>query len=200
MEAKEIFFGSDRLSSKQEQIREIAMYPFAGIFTALANAVSFVLMDKILMGTAVFTVFGFNLDLFLILKQFVSWIVTILTAYTTNRIFVFRSHGNFLIELIGFAAARLSTFVIVELVLFSYMVKWVESVLEVSQFTVKWSVLGFDITYLYLVKIVNNTVLVAVNFIMSKWIVFKSTGNYENMKRRKGKSRICSSGNKDKNL
>ena len=48
MNVKEILFGSDSLTPRQENIRELAMYPIAGAFTAAANFVSFVIMDMLL--------------------------------------------------------------------------------------------------------------------------------------------------------
>lgn len=174
MTIREVFFGSDRLTEKQENVRQLAMYPFAGVFTALANFVSFVIMDMILTGTNPMEICGYDFDLFIIIKQFVSWVATIITAYTTNRIFVFRSHGNFIIELLGFAAARLSTFLIIELALFSLMVYWTETRLGIMQGDTAFAVFGFNVTYLYVIKIFNNVVLVVMNFVLSKWLVFRA--------------------------
>lgn len=175
MTIKEVLFGSDRLTPKQENIRQLAMYPFAGIFTALANFLSFVIIDLIMKEPILIAPFGFNVDLTLIVKQFVSWIATIVTAHSTNRIFVFRSHGNYLLELLGFAAARLFTFAAIEVVLFTLMVGWAESLFGLEQQDVIFTVFGFKVTSLYLTKIANNCILILVNFIMSKWIVFKAT-------------------------
>ncbi len=174
MTIKEVFFGSDRLTAKQENVRELVMYPFAGMFTALANFLSFVIMDWILVNPHTVDLMGYAFDLTLVTKQFVSWVATILTAYATNRIFVFRSHGNFFIELLGFAAARLSTFVVIELGLFSIMVYWVEHHLGIDQDHVFITLITFNVTCLYVIKIVNNVVLITVNYIMSRWIVFKA--------------------------
>lgn len=183
MTARELFFGSDNLTPKQENIRQLVMYPFAGIFTALANFLSFVIIDFILKDPVMIHPFGFEYDLTLIVKQFVSWVVTIVTAHSTNRIYVFRSHGNYFLELLGFAAARLFTFATIEVVLFSLMVGWSNSLFGLEQHDVLFSIFGFDITCIYIVKIVSNIVLISVNFIMSKWIVFRA----KNPSRRKGK-------------
>lgn len=176
MNIKEILFGSDSLTPRQENIRELAMYPIAGAFTAAANFVSFVIMDMLLIDPVYLTVFGRGIEISLVIKQFVSWVATILTAHTTNRIFVFRSHGNYFIELFGFAAARLSTFVLVEILLFSFMVNFLETRLGIPQDRVLFTVASFECVYLYLVKIANNIVLVILNFVLSKWIVFRAKG------------------------
>ena len=184
MRLKEILYGSDRLTSKQEQIRQMVLYPFAGIFTALANFLSFVLMNLILHDAINVVLAGHAVDISLVIKQFVSWVATIITAYTTNRIFVFRSHGNYFLELMGFAAARLSTFVLIELLLFSFMVKWMENRLGISREALIFAVGSFKFTYIYLVKILNNIALVILNFVMSKWIVFRSSSKYQELKQK----------------
>ncbi|MBR1797362.1 MAG: GtrA family protein [Clostridiales bacterium] len=173
MKAKELFFGSDDLTAGQERLRELLMYPFAGVFTALANFLSFVIMDLILIKTINIDVFGYSYDLSLVVKQFVSWIVTILTAYATNSVFVFRNRGNHIRRLLAFAAARFSTFLVIEIALFSFMVFLSEKLLKLPKEHVLISLLGFNCTCLYVIKILNNIVLIAMNFIISKWIVFR---------------------------
>ena len=185
MTIREVLFGSDSLTPKQENMRQLVMYPFAGIFTALANFLSFVIIDFLMKEPVIIDPFGFEYDLTLIVKQFVSWVVTIITAHSTNRIFVFRSHGNYFLELLGFAAARLFTFATIEVVLFSLMVGWANSIFGLEQHSVLFSIFGFDVTCIYIVKIVSNIILIIVNFILSKWIVFKAT----DPSRRKGKKR-----------
>ncbi|MCQ2516111.1 MAG: GtrA family protein [Saccharofermentans sp.] len=175
MTIKEVFFGGGSLTPKQEEIRQLVMYPFAGVFTAFANFTSFVVMDLLLTKAFDVAVLGYSFDLTILLKQLVSWIATILTAYTSNRIFVFRSHGNYWLELLGFALARLSTFVFVELALFAGMVMFLENSLGIDNTRVIFVIGHFNVTYLYLVKLVNNIVLVILNFVLSKWLVFRSS-------------------------
>ena len=173
MKIGEILFGSDRLTAKQERIRELLMYPFAGIFTALANFVSFVIMDLILSEAIDISLFGFNYDLSLVIKQFVSWVVTIITAYITNSIFVFRNKSGHIRKLFKFAAGRLSTFLVIEVALFSFMVWLCENVLNISQDFLIFSLFGFKCTSLYIIKVLNNIVLIVMNFVVSKWLVFR---------------------------
>ncbi len=174
MTIREVFFGSSRFTPKQERLRQLVMYPFAGIFTAIANFVAFVLMDLLIKNSIDVVLLGNQFNSMIVLKQLVSWIATILTAYTTNRIFVFRSCGKFLVELLGFALARLSTFILIELVLFAGMVMFLEHKLGISQHQILANVGSFKVTYLYLVKIVNSIILVILNFVMSKWLIFRS--------------------------
>lgn len=174
MTVKELVFGSDELTPKQENLRQLIMYPFAGVFTALANFISFVIMDLIITESIDISFFGHAYDSSLLIKQLVSWVVTIVTAHYTNRLFVFRSHGNYFLELLGFAAARLLSFFLIEVSLFSFMVYWVESHMGLEQRTVLFSIFGFKCTCLYVIKIVSNCVLILMNYIMSKWVVFKA--------------------------
>jgi len=174
MTPKELLFGSDSFTDKQENLRQLVMYPFAGIFTALANFVSFVIVDMLLTAPIAVMVFGYSFDLSLIVKQLVSWVATIVTAHFTNRMFVFRSHGSYILELLGFAAARLLSFFLIEVSLFTFMVYWVNLHLGLQEKDVLFSIFGFNCTCLYVIKIVNNCVLILMNFIMSKWLVFRA--------------------------
>ena len=187
MKARDVFFGSDDLTAGQERIRELLMYPFAGIFTALANFIAFVIMDLILKDPINIDLFGLNYDLGLIAKQFVSWVATILTAYVTNSIFVFRNRSGHLKKLLAFAAGRLSTFFLIEVALFSFMVYFAENVAQLPQGTVIFSIFGFNCTCLYVIKVLNNIILIVMNFLVSKWLVFRTVAQ-DSPKNRKAKN------------
>lgn len=180
MTFKELLYGSDRFSKKQEGYRKFLMYFLSGILTTLANGVCFVVFDKLVSAEAYVTVIRWKLDMFLILNQAVAWIASTLTAFFTNRAFVFKSHGNIFLELLGFSAARLSTFITIEIALFSAMVMFLEHNLGVASGTLIFEILGFDFTYLYEVKILNSIILVAVNYFMSKWLVFRNRDSKKN--------------------
>jgi putative flippase GtrA len=173
MTFKELLYGSDRFTPKQEKTRMFAMYFFTGIFTMLANLICFVLFDKLVRAEYNVTIIRWSFDLFLILNQTIAWLAATMTAFFTNRAFVFRSHGNVLIELLGFCAARFATLVFIEIGLFTVLVMVVEHNAGISTDTLIFEIIGFDFTWLYVVKIVNSIVLVAVNYILSRWIVFR---------------------------
>ena len=187
MTFKELLYGSDRFTPKQEKTRMFAMYFFTGIFTMLANLICFVLFDKLVTGHWNVTIIRWNFDLFLILNQTIAWLAATLTAFFTNRAFVFRSHGNVFLELLGFMAARFATLVTIEIGLFTALVMLLEHNVGISTEALLFEMFGFDFTWLYVVKIVNSIVLVAVNYILSRWIVFrrgmnKKDGNKDNGK------------------
>ncbi len=174
MTFKELLYGCDRFSKKQERWRKFFMYFLSGIFTTLANAVCFIVFDKLVSREAYMTVIRWRFDMFLILNQAIAWIASTLTAFFSNRAFVFKSKGNIFLELLGFGAARFSTFIIIEIGLFTAMVMVLEHQFATSSSTLLFEILGFDFTYLYLVKLLNSVVLVAVNYFMSKWLVFRN--------------------------
>lgn len=173
MTFKELLYGSDRFTLKQEKTRMFAMYFFTGIFTMLANLICFILFDKLVTREYDVTIIRWSFDLFLILNQTIAWLAATLTAFFTNRAFVFRSHGNILLELLGFMAARFATLITIEIGLFAVFVMFLEHNAGVMTETLIVEILGFDFTWLYVVKIINSAVLVAVNYVLSRWIVFR---------------------------
>lgn len=173
MTFKELLYGSDRFTRKQEKTRMFAMYFLTGIFTMLANLICFVLFDKLVKAECNVTIIRWSFDLFLILNQTIAWLAATLTAFFTNRAFVFRSHGNVFIELLGFMTARFATLVLIEIGLFTVLVMILEHNAGISTDTLIIEIIGFDFTWLYVVKIINSIVLVAVNYILSRWIVFR---------------------------
>ncbi len=181
MTFKELLYGSDRFSRKQEKFRKFFMYFLSGIFTTLANAVCFILFDKFVTAEAYITIIRWRFDMFLILNQAIAWVAATLTAFFTNRAFVFTSHGNIFLELLGFCAARFSTFITIEIGLFTAMVMVLEHTFGIASDALMFEIVSFDVTYLYLVKLVNSIVLIAVNYFMSKWLVFR---NRDSKKRR----------------
>ena len=94
-------------------------------------------------------------------------------AFVTNRLFVFRSNGNPLVEFFAFTASRVATFFIFELGTFALFVMLCENVMGVPKDTVMFSLFGYDVTYLFVIKLVNSVILVIVNYILSKLFIFK---------------------------
>lgn len=174
MTFKELLYGSDRFSKNQEKCRKFFMYFLSGIFTTLANAVCFIVFDKLVSQEAYMTVIRWKFDMFLILNQAIAWLASTLTAFFSNRAFVFKSKGNIFLEFLGFCTARFSTFIIIEIGLFTAMVMVLEHTFGISTNTLLFEIIGFDFTYLYVVKLLNSIVLIVVNYFMSKWLVFRN--------------------------
>ena len=173
MTIRELFYGCERFDAKQEKKRMFIMYFISGIATTLANFLCFMLFDKLVSAHAYVTIIRWEFDMFLLLNQIIAWIACVLTAYFTNRAWVFRSKGAIWLELLGFTAARLFSFITIELGLFTVMVMFLEHNFGISTDQLIFEIIGFDFTYLYVVKMLNSAILVAANFLLSKLLVFR---------------------------
>lgn len=172
--------GGDGLTEKQEKIRSIFMYLVSGGLTTLANLVCFYLFDYFVKAELNVVIFGKEFDMLLLINQVIAWFVAVVVAYVTNRAFVFVSNNSIIKEFLSFAAARIATLVTIELGLFSVMVMLCESVLKTPEDAVIFSIGGFTVTALFVVKIVNSVILVVANYVLSKIFVFKKTDKETN--------------------
>jgi putative flippase GtrA len=124
--------------------KEQILYIIFGVFTTLVNISVFYVFNDII-NTGLFT------------SNLIAWILAVLFAYVTNRIFVFESKNtgfkSVFKEILLFTAARLLS-------------------------------LGFDMGIMYLgvvvllmndllTKILSNVVVVVINYVLSKLIIFK---------------------------
>lgn len=170
---KTLLRGGDGLTEKQEKIRSIFMYLVSGGLTTLANLVCFYLFDYFVKAELNVVIFGKEFDILLLINQVIAWFVAVVVAYVTNRAFVFVSNNSIIKEFLSFAAARIATLVTIELGLFSVMVMLCESVLKTPEDAVMFSIGGFAVTALFVVKIVNSVILVVANYVLSKIFVFQ---------------------------
>jgi len=173
MKLKTILYGGEELSPKQEKIRKFFMYLVSGGITTVVNFISFYLFDVLVTAEVNVKVFSYNLDLMLLLNQFIAWFLAVISAYFLNRIFVFLSKGSILRELLSFAAARVLSFIVIEWGLFTVMLAIAEKGMGIPQDSVWFSIGSFDVTCLYVVKILDSVILVIANYVMSKLMVFR---------------------------
>lgn len=89
------------------------------------------------------------------IANIVSWIVAVLFAFVTNRRFVFEAAGSRWAQLVKFYGGRLTTLGIEELMVLIF---------------ITW--LGFDSMA---VKLAAQVVVLVLNFVVSKWFVFRKT-------------------------
>lgn len=127
--------------------KEILLYLFFGGLTFLVSISSY----------AVFNIrIGWNA----LTANIASWILAVAFAYVTNRTWVFESSTdrgrNLIKEITGFVGGRIATLVIEELILFIFITEF-----EMNS---------------VLVKIVAQVVVIALNYVISKMIVFKPEG------------------------
>jgi putative flippase GtrA len=123
--------------------REVFMYVLFGVLTTLVNLIVFYVSTKIGLSTAISTT--------------VAFILAVLFAYVTNKKWVFQSHEKttkgILLEIWRFFAVRIGTFII-----------------DLTIMIIFVDILHFDSL---ICKIIDNVIVVILNYIASKIIVFK---------------------------
>ena len=174
---KTIVVGGKDLTEKQEKIRKLFMYLVSGGITTVVNWVCYVIFDKTVKASMPITVFGKEISLKFVINQIVCWIIAVLVAYFLNRITVFRSKGNIARELLSFAGARVISFLVLELGLYSLMIWACISItgLPINTPMATWNIIAwsFAFTYEYLCKLINSVFIMIANYVMSKLMVFK---------------------------
>ena len=135
---------SARIGELCGRYREQLLYLVFGFLAFLVSMGTFALADRVLMmPTLVANVF--------------SWVITVAFAYITNRTWVFESKATGLKpivrEVLSFAAGRLLTFGVEELMLF-----------------VGVTLLAFDSI---LVKLIAQVMVIILNYVISKFVVFR---------------------------
>ncbi|MBN3554014.1 GtrA family protein [Fictibacillus nanhaiensis] len=120
--------------------QEVISYLFFGVLTTLINFISYLLLTDVL--GVLYTA-----------ATVVSWIVAVLFAYITNKIYVFKTQGNILKELGSFIVFRLLSLGL-DLGLMIVMV----SMLQINDL--------FS-------KVVVNILVVIINYLLSKFMIFQ---------------------------
>lgn len=126
-----------------KKYKEVIMYLIFGVLTTLINIVSFYIMDK--------------LGISLYVNNTIAWILSVLFAFVTNKLFVFESKDMkpkvILKEGISFFGFRL----------LSYFVDMFCIFLLVDVFKVNKLI----------AKVVGNVIVIIINYIFSKLFIFK---------------------------
>ncbi|MBQ8207940.1 MAG: GtrA family protein [Clostridia bacterium] len=139
----------ERLKELYIKNKEVILYLIFGGGTTIVDWVISFLLYRI--GTEVHT------------ADVIAWIAAVAFAYITNRIFVFRSKAKgtprIIREIIGFASSRMLTFVIQEVII------------EVLYGQLEWNK--------YAVKIAASVIVVILNYVFSKLIIFRKGNKHE---------------------
>ena len=126
-----------------KKYKEIIMYLIFGVLTTLINIVSFYIMDK--------------LGIALYVNNTIAWILSVLFAFITNKLFVFESKDKnpkiILKEGISFFGFRL----------LSYFVDMLCIFLLVDVFKINKLI----------AKVVGNVIVIIINYVFSKLFIFK---------------------------
>ncbi len=142
--------------------KELITYVIFGVLTTVVNFFAFWLFTKI---------FG---EAFYLVNNAIAWVVGVVFAYITNKLFVFESKSWDLKviakEITGFLGARIFSFLVEEggMLLFISVLGFGEKSL---------TVLGITITGQFVVKILLAVIVVVLNYVFSKFFIFTSSGN-----------------------
>lgn len=146
--------------------KETVTYLVFGVLTTVVNLGAFKLFDLIFTSAT-------DVDLTL-LTNFIAWVFAVVFAFVTNKIWVFESRswsGKVLAkEIPSFVGARLFSLGVEELGLLIF-ITW----LGFDSF--EWDVFGiFTLGGKMIVKIGLAVIVVIMNYIFSKFIIFKNKG------------------------
>lgn len=158
---------------QNEKFREIFWYFVFGVLTTIVNLITFGVLNAVFDIEWPVKIGSWDFDLFITFINAIAWVVAVVFAYITNKLFVFHTKGNIKKEFISFVAARLFTFFAFELGLFSLSVMVMENVCNMPKDDLLISVFGFDIANIYIVKIFIAVFVVIANYIFSKIFIFK---------------------------
>lgn len=129
-----------------KKYEELIRYLIIGVCTTIVSLFTYYLL--------IYTIFNPENALELQITNVISWIVSVTFAYFTNRKFVFKLENNASVkEASSFYASRLSTLFIDMLLMFIFV-----------------TVLKFNDK---IIKLVVQVVIIVLNYILSKFIVFK---------------------------
>lgn len=142
--------------------KELITYVIFGVLTTLVNFFAFWLFTKIL-----------GEELYLI-NNAIAWVVGVIFAYITNKLFVFESKSwNLKLiakEITGFLGARIFSFLVEEGGMFLFI-----TVLGLGEKSL--TILNLTITGQFVVKILLAVIVVVMNYVFSKFFIFKSSEN-----------------------
>ncbi len=141
----------EKLKSLFQRYKELILYIFFGGCTTLVNIVVYVVCSKIGLGTTAATA--------------LAWFLSVLFAFVTNRLFVFESHaktkGEILGESVQFFSGRIAT-----------------GLLDLFVMLIFVDILAYNGL---LIKVLSNVVVIALNYVISKFYVFKAPSKKENL-------------------
>lgn len=138
--------------------KEILLYLIFGVLTTLVSIISF-------------GIFGLFIpsNLYLITNS-ISWIITVIFAFVTNKLFVFESKTwgkkELRSEVPKFLGARIFSFVVEELGLILFI-----DLLNFKNITTV--VVGYNLTGEMIAKVIMSFIVIVLNYFFSKFLIFK---------------------------
>lgn len=140
--------------------REIIVYFIFGVLTTAVNLLTFYVLE-IMFGT----------EKSYLYNNLIAWVVGVLFAYITNKLIVFESKSwapsVVLKESAEFVGARLFSLGVEEAGLWFFV--------ELLSFgTLSMKILGFNLTGGFIAKVILAVIVVILNYLFSKFIIFKN--------------------------
>ena len=136
---------NNSLISLFKKYREIIMYLIFGVLTTVVSlVVYFVCTKTVLSAEDAFQLQAANV---------ISWFVSVMFAFVTNRLFVFESKGRWTLEMFKFYSSRVSTLLLDMLLMFVLV-----------------TLVGINDM---VSKVVVQVVVIVANYVLSKLLVFK---------------------------
>lgn len=124
--------------------KEVILYVIFGVATTVINIVTYY-------------IFAHSTGTSVVVASIIAWIISVLFAYITNKIWVFRSKtwriNELFKEFISFITARLATGALDILIMFLFV-----------------TLLGFNDL---IVKVISNVIVIILNYVLSKMVVFR---------------------------
>ena len=135
-----------------KKYEELINYLIIGILTTVVSLATYYLLTL--------TILDANNKVYLQIANIISWLASVTFAYFTNRKFVFKVKNKSNIkECLNFYISRISTLLIDMIIMYIFV-----------------SRLKFDNK---IVKLISQVVIIILNYILSKFIVFKSSKEVE---------------------
>lgn len=147
-----------KIKSLLIKYREAILYV---VFGGLTTVVNFIVLKVCNMAVG---------EKYYLISNVAAWLAAVIFAYVTNKLFVFESRSwsvrVLLHEIPSFAGARVLSLGLEELGL------WL--LVDIARMdSVSWHVLSFDIGGIMIAKLILAVVVVILNYIFSKLVIFK---------------------------
>lgn len=160
----------DKLKALFHKHRELLLYV---VFGALTTAVNYIVYG----GFCLLLRAPLGKDNAALAANVVAWVAAVAFAYVTNKLYVFeqRSWASKVLrrELPSFLGARLFSLAIEEGLLFLFIKTWQDGILAWAALRLPWPADRLSAWYELGVKLPIMVVVLALNYVFSKFIIFR---------------------------
>ena len=132
-----------------KKYREIILYLIFGALTTVVSIGSYALLTRFILADFMLS----SQDVCIMVSSVLSWILSVVFAYITNRLWVFKSKKSIFIEIIEFFGGRFISLMI------DLFIMWLFA-----------TILGLNDMA---IKILSNVVVIIFNYIASKFVIFR---------------------------